>query len=228
MATYTDKKRIGDVLKREWDKLYNRETVTLLAGQVVELGEVLSKVDVATTASSAAKAGGNTGDGAMGTVTPGSGAVAGVYTVRIVEAAANGGRFEVKNPNGQVVGEGNVGVAFSGGGLGFTLADGGTDFIVGDGFDITVGGGSGKYVSYNNEGTAGADAGDVIALEAVDATDADSGLVVLARGPAVVARGSLVFGAGVTTDAERDAAYADLEAKGIVIRDEVTGAPVAI
>lgn len=90
------------------------------------------------TGTSAAKSGGNTGDGTMGTVTVASGTTAGVYALRIVTAATNAGFFEVTGPDGKIVGTGNVAAAFSGGGLSFTLADGATDFVVGDGFDITV------------------------------------------------------------------------------------------
>lgn len=93
-------------------------------------------------ASSAAKSGGNTGNGAMGAVTVSGAAVNGVYQLRIVKAATNAGDFVVIDPDGDVIGYGSVAAAFSSGGLAFTLTDGGTDFVVGDGFDITVSGGN--------------------------------------------------------------------------------------
>jgi hypothetical protein len=44
MPTYTQPNRIGDVLKREFDQLHNRETVTVLSGQTLAVGAVVGKV----------------------------------------------------------------------------------------------------------------------------------------------------------------------------------------
>lgn len=89
----------------------------------------------------AVKGGGNTGNGVLGTVTPFLGITAGVYTLRITQAAVNGGTFVVSEPSGiQLLQAGKVGQLYDNQGLSFTLADGAVDFIVGDGFDITVGG----------------------------------------------------------------------------------------
>lgn len=44
MTTYTEANRIGDVLKREFDPLHNRETVTLISGQNLAVGAVLGKI----------------------------------------------------------------------------------------------------------------------------------------------------------------------------------------
>ena len=89
-----------------------------------------------------AKFGGNTGAGLMTLADPaygtgGSAPVAGVYKVRCKTAAANGGVFSVVDPNGTVLADATVGVAYNGP-IKFTIADGGPDFIVGDGFDVTV------------------------------------------------------------------------------------------
>jgi hypothetical protein len=80
-----------------------------------------------------------TGNGVLTRGTPAYGAnhVAGVYTVRFVAAAANAGRFIVLDPQGDEVGEGNVGVAFAGP-VNFTIADGATDFVVGDTFLLAL------------------------------------------------------------------------------------------
>lgn len=90
-------------------------------------------------ATSAAKAGGNTGNGALTGLTVDAGAKKGVWKVRIVLAAVNGGTFIVTDPDGANFGGGTVGAAFTTGtGVNFTLNDGATDFIADDGFDITV------------------------------------------------------------------------------------------
>ncbi|MEZ2220756.1 hypothetical protein [Rhizobium sp. RCC_161_2] len=89
------------------------------------------------TATSAAGSG-NVGNGVMGAVTVSAGAKKGVYKLVIIAPAANAGAFEVSDPDGVFVDNGNVAAAFSAGGLAFTLADGATDFAAGDSFDITV------------------------------------------------------------------------------------------
>jgi hypothetical protein len=86
----------------------------------------------------AAAVAGNTGNGTMGTVTVSAGAKEGVYTLTIIEPGSNVGAFEVQDPDGIVIGNGDVASAFSAGGLAFTLADGSTDFAAGDQFTITL------------------------------------------------------------------------------------------
>lgn len=121
-----------------------------IGGKVVPAGTVMAELSTgkiipraaATALAAVATAGTNTGNGAMGAITVGAGAQAGTYTLRITRAAANAGDFVVEDPNGQIVGYGAVGSAFSGGGLSFTLADGATDFVLNDSFSIAVAGGT--------------------------------------------------------------------------------------
>jgi hypothetical protein len=90
------------------------------------------------TATSAAWTG-NTGTGAMGTVTSTVGAQAGVHKIMIIEPGANVGTFTHQTPDGILNSKaGVVASAYASGGLSFTLADS-VDFIAGDGFDLTVG-----------------------------------------------------------------------------------------
>ncbi len=79
-----------------------------------------------------------TGDGAMGAITVSSGAKVGAYTLTILSEVANAGAFKVTDPDGIIIGTGNVAVPFSAGGLAFTLADGANDFDIGDTRTITV------------------------------------------------------------------------------------------
>jgi hypothetical protein len=85
---------------------------------------------------------GNTGNGVI-TASPtiGAGAKVGVYTITIVEPAANLGEFTVEDPDGVNVGNGIVGTQYAADGLTFTLADGSTDAAAGDQWTITVSGG---------------------------------------------------------------------------------------
>jgi len=191
-----------------YDNKYSLDVVTLDASAAaLKAGTVLGKI-AASSATSAAKSGGNTGNGSMGSITVGTGAQAGVYKLRITKAAANAGDFQLIDPQGDVVGVGTVAVAFNNGGLAFTLADGATDFAVGDGFDITVTG-SGKYVAYSNAATNGSEVASAILKDNVVDSTSDQKVVVVVRHAEV--QGSELTGLD-------DPAKADLLALGIVVR----------
>lgn len=128
MATFTEPARIGDLLKREYEPLYNRESITVVSGQNLLLGAVLGRITA-----------------------------------------------------------------------------------------------SGKYTAYNPAAADGSETAAAVLLFPVDASAADAPGVILARGPAVVAKSGLAWGAGVTTDSHKTAAYAALEAKSIVSRADVFG-----
>lgn len=192
------------------------EKITIIsgAGSLVR-GTLLGKVTVGA-ATSAAKSGGNTGNGTMGAVTVGAGALPGIYTLRIVTAATDAGEFQVKDPNGFVVGIGDVAVAFSGGGLSFTLADGATDFIVGDGFDITVAAGSGKYKKSLAAATDGSQTPVAILAEDADASSADAYAIAYYTGD--FNSDAMTFGAGHTAASVKDA----LRDRGIFLHTPVS------
>jgi hypothetical protein len=44
MPTFTEANRHGDVVKREWEPLYNRETVTVASGQNLAVGAVVGRI----------------------------------------------------------------------------------------------------------------------------------------------------------------------------------------
>lgn len=123
------------------------KTILQDASGVIPSGSVMGIVSLGTV-TSAAKSGGNTGNGTLTSLSLKDGAKVGVYTVRMVRVATHIFDFEVKDPNGDQIGFGTV----EGSGqtfvfskeIQFTLTDGATDFIKGDGFDITVAAGSGK------------------------------------------------------------------------------------
>jgi hypothetical protein len=119
------------------------DTAVSITAQFGKLGG--STGNVAGTATSAAKSGGNTGTGTLvvdGTTPVLANAIAGVYTARCTVAGTNSATFEVRDPKNDQIGT----VAFSGSGasatfanqIKFAVTDSGTDFVVGDGFDITV------------------------------------------------------------------------------------------
>lgn len=99
---------------------------------------ILASLETLEAAAPVAQAG-NTGNGTFAaTPTISAGAKEGTYRVEITAAATNAGTFVVEDPEGNLVGVGTVGVAFSQGGVAFTLQDGATDFAVNDGFTFAV------------------------------------------------------------------------------------------
>lgn len=216
MANYVLGKDSFDWLKHETDPCLNRRAATILSGQgKLKTGTVVGKIATAS-ASSAAKSGGNTGDGTLtlDVTTPViAGAMAGVYKVRFVAAATNGGQFEVEDPTGVVIGTASVGDTWSEG-VKFVIADGATDFVVGDGFDITVAAGSGKWTQIGFANIDGTQKASGIVIEAQDASSADAEAAVLVKDAQIVAN-QLTWPDGATTQQKNDA-LAELEQLGIV------------
>lgn len=82
---------------------------------------------------------GNTGAGELRCLMAEPPAKLGVYKLTIVEPMAGAGGFVVEDPDGAVIGCGDVGVPFVAAGLAFFLpASGAPDFAAGDQFAITV------------------------------------------------------------------------------------------
>lgn len=224
MPALTEGLRVSDWLKGEQQQPthFSRENVTVLAGdgsdRELTTGMVLGRIKTGDATAEADA--GNTGAGEMGAITVGAGAVAGDYTLEIVEADTNAGRFVLKDPAGKVVGEGNVGSAFSGGGLSFTLADGDPDFAVGDSFVITVEEGSLKVVPIDFSGDDGTQDAAGVLLDDVTAPDGvDAEGVAIVRN-AVISANQLVWPSGATA-AQKAAALAQLAEAGVVARVEV-------
>lgn len=162
-----------------------RKPVTIDSGAgVLAKGTVLGKITKGA-ASSAAKSGGNaanTGTLTLDATTPIlAGAIAGVYTVRCITAATNGGIFRVTDPNGNVLGDVAVAATFSNQ-IKFSISDGTQDFIVGEGFDVTIAAGSGNYTAYDNDNVDGSEAAAAILAEDVDATSADVNAIAYVAG----------------------------------------------
>ena len=68
-------------------------------------------------------------------------------------------------------------------------------------------------------GDEGAEVALAVLIEAVDATGGDKTGLIVARGPAIVSKASLIFDASVDQPAETAAKQAELAAVGIVPRD---------
>lgn len=214
--TLTFPKILHDWLKHELDPHLFRKAGTIKSGSgTIASGAVLGKIKTGA-ATSAAKAGGNTGTGTLtvdATTPVLAGGVPGIYTVRLIAAATDGGTFRVEDPNGYVIGEVAVGATFAEQ-IKFATADGGTDFVVGDGFDITVAVGSEKFVPVDFDANDGSQVAAAISIDAVDATDADVEGALL-TGQAKIVTSQLTWPAGASAP-EKAAAIAQLAALNIV------------
>lgn len=210
--------RAGHYIVSESNGYRSREQGMIASGSGVLLaGTVLGRIATGT-ATSSAKAGGNTGNGVLTVdlttpILPG--AKNGVYRARVTAAAANGGTFRVSDPDGEVLGDVAVGATFADQ-IKFSIADGATDFIVGDEFDISVALGTGKYAPFNPAATDGSEIASAILYEGCDATSADARRTLSVRDTEVNA-GVLQWADGVT-DSQKTAALAALAASGIVGR----------
>lgn len=178
---------------------YHVDAITLKTGQNKVAGAVLG-ANVAGTSASAAKSGGNTGNGALtldATAPIQPGAKEGVYVVRCIAAAANSGTFRVEDPDGNVLGDVAVAATFSDD-IKFAIADGAADFIVGDGFDITISALTYKHLEYDPAGTDGSQTVSGILMKNTNATAADVVTTALKRGPATVNLNDLTWKTGMT------------------------------
>ena len=212
MTVFSEGRHAGEHLVSEIG--ISRDGVTIAEGENLPAGQVLGKIAIG--AATAAVFGTNTGNGAFGAVTVGATAQPGNYTVTIIEAAANGGKFQVVDPQGHVVGIGTVGAAFSGGGLSFTVTDGATDFVAGDSWIVTVAAGSGEYVAWDPAGTDGRQHAAAVLFAPTNATEAATRATVHARATEV--KGFALNWKTGATNPQIAAATAELAAAGIIIR----------
>lgn len=77
---------------------------------------------------------------------------------------------------------------------------------------------TGKYEAYDNDGTSDTNAAAAILFDAADATDGDVEAVAIVR-DAEVHGDEIVFASSEDTG-DREAAFADLATKGIIVRFE--------
>lgn len=217
-ATYTEDNRTSDWLKWEEDSRHSRDAATILSGQNLKSGAVMGRSLVGAAAAATAFAA-NTGNGVMGAIVVSGTAKQGTYKLIVVEPNTNAGTFEVEDPEGKIVGRGNVAAAYSAGGLAFTLADGATDFVSGDGFDIKVTGGVYKWKEYDPSLTDGAERAAGILINAVNATAADTPGAAITR-QAIIGDSMLTWKGGTTAQQKADALI-QLVALGIIARTQV-------
>lgn len=221
MTTLTEGPRTGEFIISEASGGRSRDQIVLASGNNLPAGRVLGTVITAATVVSAAKSGGNIGNGtfALDATTPLlPGGKLGVYTLRCISVAANNGTFRLESPDSVVLrdivmaaGAGAVAEHVQG-----TLADGPIDFVVNDGFDITVSAITTKDAEWNPAGTNGSQFATGVLYATVNATSADESAVALRRDAEVNGR-LVTYRTGATT-AQRMLAQQQLAATGITFR----------
>lgn len=227
----TSTQRYSNLVKREdgqeWGQC--KKVVTLYgAAGTVGVGSVLGSFIASPVGTAGAIVG--TGNGVMGAITLTSNAAMklGTYTLKITKAVANAGDFVLLDPNGYVIGAGQVAAAFSQAGFAFTLADGATDFVAGDYIPIVVTG-TVKYKLVEATATDGTEVASVVVVG--DATgrpfdttvvvNTDTNFLVLYRGTCAVADDALLPGATVNTAGEIALMHEQLTAVGIDVLTQI-------
>lgn len=216
MPTATEGRYAAEFIVSEAPGTRSREVGVLAMGENLEAGAVLGKITRA--GATVAAVAGNTGNGTIAAPTVGAAKV-GVYRAICIEPAVNAGAFSIEDPDGVQVGVATVGVAFAGGGLAFTIADGATDFVAGDSFTITIAAGSGEYVRWNPANTNGSQTAVALLYDNVDATDAATEGVIIAR-DAEVNDAEIVYFTGATAG-NKTTAKAQLALVGIIAREGI-------
>jgi hypothetical protein len=213
MTVKTQARRTGAHVISEANGMRSRETGFVAEGGVYEPGTVMGRIAIGNVAS-AAKSGGNTGNGTLtlDATTPAlANAMVGVYRVRFTEAT----KFTVENPDGVVIGSGANGAAFADG-VKFTTAAGGNAFVAGDGFDITVNLGSEMFAGLDLDAVDGSQIAAAVLWDHVDASD-DDVRAVFHVGDCEVNDLELVWPDGISGP-QKAVAISQLKKAGIIVR----------
>ena len=218
----TDSTRFSGVVKREYDpaSAYCRDTLVYNGAAVqINVGAVLGAFVASPTATPGAMVG--TGNATAGTASAVSATYlqVGTYTVSMLTATT----FVVLDPQGDAIGTGATGVAFKANGLTFTVTAGGTAAAAGDTLPIVVGG-TVKYKLVEASATDGSQVAKAVYLAdqiglahpITPVLNTDTQILAMTRGPVIVAKGALQFGASVNSAPLLAAAYAQLTAVGIL------------
>lgn len=141
---------------------FRDELLAFGGADTVLAGTILARREVATAVTASAITGTGNGTLTAATVVAGEVPKAGVYTLVNTLVVADGGVFELRAPDGQVVAAGlrltvgaGAATVFRAGGLQFTVTDGGTNFALNDSFTLTVAA-DGKLVPFATDGVGGA------------------------------------------------------------------------
>ena len=209
MTVLAESYRFPDIVRRELDRDFSRESVVFTGANIplcAVVGRILKGAPV-----SAADAD-NIGNGVVADLALDALAEIGTYRLECAQAVAGSGVFHVLTPSGLRLEDMLVGLPYASPHLALTLGDGAVDFAVGDTFTVTVPPGSGKCTLLNPAAVNGSQVAAGIAYAAYNAAAADVRGVIVAR-DAVVLAALLPWPAG-TTQPQKTQALAELAAKG--------------
>ena len=189
-------------LKAEINPNFTREEGTLLAGAGAErpvvIGEVAGRRLFG--APVGAVVAGGTGDGGIGAIALGTAAKKGLYDFTCIAAAADGGRFQVTDPDGYRLPDLLVGVAYVHAQIECTISDGAADFVVGDRRTITVPAGDLKLVPIDFAAVDGSQRFAGFFARNTVAPDGEDAPTQTIRRLALVADAAIVWPDGATDD----------------------------
>lgn len=203
----------------------SRQSGTITGAALLRAGTILGQQTLGAATSAVKASGANTGNGTfvIDAVAPTqANALAGLYTLRCIEAVVNGGKFQLLDPLGRSVGTYII-VAGAGGTVTIAdqikgvLTDAATDFIVGDGFDITVPVGTLKWVVNDPTKLDGSQYAAGLLYQDTDATLADQLAAIVVR-DCEYNDAEIVYGAALSTNPLKAAARAQLAALGMIGR----------
>jgi hypothetical protein len=225
MSTSTEGHYLDDVLKRELpgSQHPSRENVTVISGQDLSAFAVVGKILFSTTVTPAyTRAGGTASTGTVASITLGSKAKKGSYSVVCHTTGADAtGKFFVYEPDGAYLGEATSGTAFTSNQINFTASEGaGSDpWDAGDEIELPVTTGSEKITEVDFTAVDGSQYAYGFLVSAVDASSADTdGVAVVWE--ADVVTDNLVWPTGATTT-QKTAALAELADRRIRSVEEV-------
>lgn len=216
MPTLTEGKHDGEFIATPGPGTISNDAGTLASGQDLVAGAVVGQITLGTPTVDADA--GNTGDGVLTLADPALGANTqeGDYVITCIEAAIDAGTFRVVAPDGSVVGDATVGVAFTSSHLNFTISDGATDWAADDFITVTVPAGSGEFTELATAALDGSQRAAGVLYGSVDASAAAADCVVTRRFAEVVSA-ELTWPTGIS-DGNKSKALDQLEALGIIAR----------
>jgi hypothetical protein len=213
----------GEFVLSEGPRTRSRDTVVIAQSQTLLAGTVLGYSSVGALAGTFSATGAH-GNPTCGTITVAAGSLVGEFDIVMDDAT----HFHVLLPDdaagatvgeGQALGDGVFGSAFSGGGLGFTLTAGGTACNPGDELKITVSQSAAlnEYEAVNASATDGTQNAAAISFGPVTTGSGVTAKAVAIIRAAEVKAGMLQWPAGATTN-QIAAWTAQLAAIGIISR----------
>ena len=226
MSHLHEDNNLRDILRYEDDSAgqLSREVVTVATGQTLLQGAVIGKITKAIATTGTADAG-NAGGGTVTSVTQGLMSKIGAYIVKCISVAVASPlsllRFEVTDPDGDVVGQPGAG-AFTSSQINLTITDGSPATEVDDFWTIAVSAGSGKVKEIAAQHDAVDGTSEAYGFLTADCTaTGDTEAVAIVKNAVIIAA-NLVWPttSPAFSEGDKTAALVQLAAKGIVARAE--------